>query len=65
MPLKKIVRSIRKTIAILCQVASTKVSPKATNQTSAIEMTSYFNGTPNNVDRGRRVVEIAVVHQKW
>ena len=64
MPLKKSVRSFSKMIAILRQAASRKGSPKATNKTSSIEGTSYFNGAPNNFNCGRIVLERVVVHRK-
>jgi len=64
MPLKKTVRSIHKMIAVLRQAASTKVSPKATDQTSSIEVTSYFNGASDNFNHSRIVLEHIVVHRK-
>jgi hypothetical protein len=64
MLLKESARSIHEIIAVLQQAASEKGSPKATYQFSSIEVASYFNGTPDNFNRRRMVLERVVVHQK-
>jgi hypothetical protein len=64
MPIKENARSTHQIIAVLHQVASKKVSPKATYQISSIEVISYFNGTPDNFNRRRIVLERIVVHRK-
>lgn len=64
MPLKKTERLVHKMIAVLRQAASRKSSPKDSDQTSSIEVTSYFNGAPDNIDPRRTVIERVVGHRK-
>lgn len=65
MPLKNNARLIHEMITVLRQAASRNSSPKAIDQTSSIEVTSYFNGAPDNLNCGRRVLARASVHRKW